>query len=128
LGITLMVEPEPGLIIQHSWECVDFLQRFNHPNLRMNCDLGHFYCVDESPAKVVRDCAPWIAHVHVEDIREDCVHQHRVPGEGAMDWPGILAALRGIAYAGWLTVELYPYESTAEAAARKALEFLRPIL
>jgi sugar phosphate isomerase/epimerase len=128
LGITLMVEPEPGLLVQHAWECVEFLQRVNHPNLKMNCDLGHFYCVEEDPAEVLRQCASWIAHVHLEDIKENRVHQHRIPGEGAMDWPGIFAALREIQYAGWVTVELYPYETTAEEAARKAFAYLQPFL
>jgi sugar phosphate isomerase/epimerase len=125
-GITLMVEPEPGLLIQHSQECVAFLERINHPHLKMNCDLGHFYCVEEDPASVVRACAPWIAHIHAEDIKEDRVHQHRIPGEGAMDWAGIFAAIREVGYAGWITAELYPYETTAEEAARKAWEFLNP--
>jgi sugar phosphate isomerase/epimerase len=128
LGITLMVEPEPGLVIQHSHECVDFLNRVNHPNLKMNCDLGHFYCVEEDPAEVVRACAPHIAHIHLEDIKENRVHQHRVPGEGAMDWPGIFQAIRDVGYAGWVTVELYPYESTAEESARKAIAYLRRFL
>ena len=123
--ITLMVEPEPGLLIQHSWECVEFLNRMNHPHLKMNCDLGHFYCVDEDPAEVLRACAPYIAHVHLEDIKENRVHQHHIPGEGAMNWPEIFTALAEIHYAGWVTVELYPYEATAEQAAQKAWDFLR---
>ncbi len=126
LGITLMVEPEPGLLIQHSWECIEFLERINHPRLKMNCDLGHFYCVEEDPAQVLRNCASWIAHVHIEDIKENRVHQHHIPGEGAMDWQAIFETIRTIAYQGWLTVELYPYESTAQEAARKAWDFLRP--
>jgi sugar phosphate isomerase/epimerase len=125
MGVTLMVEPEPGLVIQHAGECVEFLQRVNDPHLKMNCDLGHFYCVEEDPATVVRQCAEHIAHIHLEDIKENRVHQHRVPGEGAMDWAGIFQAIREIRYEGWVTVELYPYESTAEEAGRKAIEYLR---
>ena len=128
LGITLMVEPEPGLLIQHSHECVEFLQRIDHPHLKMNCDLGHFYCVGEDPAKVVRDCASWIAHIHLEDIKENRVHQHHIPGHGAMDFPGIFAAIREIGFVdrgGWVTVELYPYETTPEEAARQARHYLR---
>jgi sugar phosphate isomerase/epimerase len=127
-GIVLMVEPEPGLVIQHAQECVDFLKRVNDPNLKMNCDLGHFYCVEEDPATVLRECADFIAHIHLEDIKENRVHQHRVPGEGAMDWAGIFQAIRDIQYEGWVTVELYPYESTAEEAGRKAIEYLRRFL
>jgi sugar phosphate isomerase/epimerase len=124
-GVTLMIEPEPGLVIQHSHECVEFLKRVNHPNLKMNCDLGHFYCVEEDPAEVVRACAPWISHIHLEDITENRVHQHRVPGAGAMDFASIFQAIREIAYSGWITVELYPYESTAERVAREAFAYLQ---
>jgi sugar phosphate isomerase/epimerase len=124
-NITLMIEPEPGLLIQHSHECVEFLERINHPNLRMNCDLGHFYCVEEDPATVLRTCAAWIAHVHLEDIKENRVHQHHIPGTGAMDWRSIFDALRETSYGGWLTVELYPFESTAEEAARQAWTYLQ---
>lgn len=128
LGITLMVEPEPGLLIQHSWECVEFLKRVRHPHLKMNCDLGHFFCVEEDPATVLRDCAEWVAHVHLEDIKENRVHQHHIPGTGAMDWAGIFAALRDIRYTSWLTVELYPFETTPTEAARRAMDYLRPFI
>lgn len=125
LGVTLMIEPEPGLVIQHAQECVEFLKQINHPNLKMNCDLGHFYCVEEDPAQVVRECAEHIAHIHLEDIKENRVHQHRVPGTGAMDFAEIFRAIREINYTGWVTVELYPYESTAEKVAREAFEYLQ---
>ncbi|MCL2646386.1 MAG: sugar phosphate isomerase/epimerase [Phycisphaerales bacterium] len=128
LDIKLLIEPEPGLMIQYSRECVDFLKQVNHPNLKMNCDLGHFYCMEEDPAKVLRECAPWIEHIHLEDIKANRVHQHRVPGEGAMVWPEIFAAIREIKYDGWLTVELYPYESTAGEVAKKAWDFLQKYL
>ena len=123
-----MIEPEPGLVIQHSQECVEFLERLNHPYLKMNCDLGHFYCVQEDPASVVRQCAGHIAHIHLEDIKENRVHQHRIPGEGAMDWKEIFAAIRSINYTGWITVELYPYETTAEQAAQRGFDYLRKYL
>lgn len=127
-GITLMVEPEPGLIIQTSHECITFLTRVNHPNLKMNCDLGHFFCVGEDPARVLEECQPWIAHIHLEDIREDRIHQHLIPGQGAMEWSRIFSAIRATAYTGWVTVELYPYETTAEEAARAALDYLQKFI
>jgi sugar phosphate isomerase/epimerase len=128
LGVTLMIEPEPGLTIQRSDECVAFLERVNHPRLKMNADLGHFYCVGEDPAAVVRQHARHIAHVHVEDIGENRVHQHLVPGEGAIDFREIFTALRGVAYDGWVTVELYPYVANAEESGRQALAFLKPLM
>ena len=123
-GVTLMVEPEPGLLIQHSGECVEFLQRVAHPNLKMNCDLGHLYCVGEDPAEVIRKCAREICHVHLEDIGVNRVHQHLTPGKGAIDFSSIFSALNDIGYNGWTTVELYPYETTAAGVAKLAYEHL----
>ena len=123
-GVMLLVEPEPGLLIQTSRQCVDFLQRIAHPNLKMNCDVGHFFCVDEDPAAVLRAQRQWIAHVHLEDIAPNRVHQHLIPGHGAIDFSALFTALDEIDYDGWVTVELYPYETTAEQAAREAFDYL----
>ena len=38
------------------------------------------------------------------------------------------AALRDINYAGWVTVELYPYETTAAGVAKQAFDYLTPLL
>ena len=124
-NIILLVEPEPGLMLQSTTECVEFLRRVNHPNLRMNCDLGHLYCVGEDPAESFVNCSAWVGHVHLEDIAHSRVHQHLIPGRGAMDWTAIFNAFRRVDYKGWATVELYPYETTAQAAAEEAFAFLQ---
>jgi sugar phosphate isomerase/epimerase len=48
-----------------------------------------------------------------------------------MNWPDIFQALNDTgdtASNKWLTVELYPFETTAEDAARKAFAYLRQFL
>ena len=126
--VVLLVEPEPGLLIQTSGECVDFLKRVNHPNLKMNCDLGHCYCVGENPARVILDHSAWIGHVHLEDIAANRVHQHLIPGRGAMNFTEIFSALKNTGWHGWITVELYPYETTAQQAARESFDFLQKFI
>jgi sugar phosphate isomerase/epimerase len=79
----------------------------------MNCDIGHLFCVGDDPAAVIRNHAEHIAHVHVEDIGKNRVHQHLTPGKGVIDFAEIFRALDDIRYEGWTTVELYPYETTA---------------
>jgi len=124
-GVTLCIEPEPGLLIETSQEYLEFVMDFATPLVKMNLDLGHMFCVGEDPAVAVRRLAGEFAHVHLEDIAASRVHQHLLPGRGAMDFEAILRALEHVGYDGWVTVELYPYESTADAAARQAIEFLR---
>ncbi len=126
-GVILAIEPEPGLFIQDSAEFIEFKQRYfaNDDSVRMNCDAGHLFCVGDEPAAAIRRHAEHIAHVHLEDIGSNRVHQHLTPGRGAMDFASIFHALDDIHYAGHCTVELYPYETTAAGVARQAFEHLR---
>lgn len=52
-----------------------------------------------------------IKHVHLKDavgVQEDGLFLFPLIGEGRVDWPGMLTALKEIGYAGYLSVE---YES-----------------
>ena len=129
-NLILAIEPEPGLFIETAAEYLEFKNRFfkNEPNILMNCDIGHLFCVGDDPAAVIRDHAEHIAHVHVEDIGKNRVHQHLTPGKGVIDFAEFFRALDDIGYDGWATVELYPYETTAAGVAKLAYEHLRPII
>jgi sugar phosphate isomerase/epimerase len=63
-------------------------------------------------------------HYHIEDIAATRVHQHLVPGRGAIDFSATLTAIKKSGYSGWLTIELYPYIADPDAAAREAKDFL----
>ena len=129
-GIVLGIEPEPGLFIESSAEYVEFKRKYfnGEPTVKMNCDIGHLFCVGDDPVEVIRGMPEQIAHVHLEDIGENRVHQHLTPGKGAIDFPRIFAALGDVKYGGRVTVELYPYETTAAGVAKAAWEHLRPML
>ncbi len=126
-NIVLAIEPEPGLFIQSADEYTHFKDTFfpGEAFLRMNCDIGHLFCVGDDPAAVIRAMPPEIAHVHLEDIGKNHVHQHLPLGQGVIDIPAVFAALEAIGYGGWVTVELYPYETTAAEVARAAFGYLK---
>jgi sugar phosphate isomerase/epimerase len=63
-------------------------------------------------------------HYHLEDIASTRVHQHLIPGTGAINFSATLEAIHNSGYDGWLTVELYPYIDNPDAAASEAREFL----
>ena len=121
-GVLLLVEPEPELLIETADQFLEFIGRIDSPAVGLNFDIGHSYCVSDDPAPTIRKLAKYIRHVHLEDIAATRVHQHMVPGEGAIDFAPVLAALREIGYEGWVTVELYPYISDPDTAARTARE------
>lgn len=129
-GVTVGVEPEPGLLIERSDQFIRLKRDYfaDEPAVLMNADLGHFYCVREDPPDVLKKNAGVIRHVHLEDIGYQRVHQHLVPGEGVMDFEAIFRALDDIGYNGMVTVELYPYTSTAADVAQRAYDHLTTVL
>jgi sugar phosphate isomerase/epimerase len=129
-NVVLAVEPEPGLFIETAAEYLAFKNEFFHdePLVKMNCDVGHLFCVGEDPATVIREMPEQISHVHLEDIGSNRVHQHLTPGKGVIDFASIFTALGEIGYTGWVTVELYPYETTAAGVAKLAWEHLQNVL
>jgi sugar phosphate isomerase/epimerase len=92
--------------------------------LGLNFDIGHAYCVGEDPQDWVAKMADHTRHYHLEDIAATRVHQHLVPGRGAIEFAATIGAIEKTEYTGWLTVELYPYISDPDAAAREARQYL----
>ncbi|MBI4719917.1 MAG: sugar phosphate isomerase/epimerase [Chitinivibrionia bacterium] len=124
-GVKLLVEPEPGLLIQRSGEFRRFIAEMDPETVGMNFDVGHFFCVGESPETNVETMWPWIGHFHLEDIAVTREHIHLALGEGAVDLRGVLDAIRRKGYPGYATVELYPYQEDPADVARRSLQYLR---
>lgn len=128
-GVRILVEPEPELLLENSEDFIAFAERGLKPRglldcVKMNCDIGHLHCAGEDAAESVRVLAPYIGHVHVEDIA-DGVHDHKIIGHGDIDWPAVFTALHDIGYDGWVTLELYPYLHDPIGAGRESIEILR---
>jgi len=128
LGTLLLIEPEPGLLLETTDQYLEVAERLNAPSIGLNFDVGHAFCVREDLPRAIAKLARHIRHYHVEDIAADRVHHHLVPGTGAIDFTAVVAAIRATGYDGWLTVELYPFLDDPDAAARTAIEVLRPLI
>jgi sugar phosphate isomerase/epimerase len=121
-GVMLLVEPEPDLLIETADQYLEFATKIQSSHLGLNFDIGHFYCVKDEPAPTVHKLKEHIRHVHLEDIAATRVHHHMIPGEGAIDFGPVLAALRDVGYDGWVTVELYTCHENPDHAAKTARE------
>ncbi len=126
-NVLLLIEPEPGLLIETADQYLEFMKHVDSPAVGLNFDIGHSYCVGDDPATTIPRLAKYIRHFHLEDIAATRVHHHLVPGEGAIDFAATFRAIRQIGYDGWVTIELYPYVDDPDAAARTALERVRKI-
>jgi sugar phosphate isomerase/epimerase len=121
----LAFEPEPGMFIDTMDKFAELHRKVDWPNFGLTLDVGHLHCLGEEPiAAHIRHWRDWLWNVHIEDMRRG-VHDHLMFGEGDMDFPPILRALREVGYAGGLHVELSRHSSDAVRTARQALAFLR---
>ncbi|HTU24390.1 MAG TPA: sugar phosphate isomerase/epimerase family protein [Pirellulales bacterium] len=123
-GVNLLIEPEPGLLIETFGQYLEFIERIDSPQVGLNFDVGHAYCVGEDPQDWVARMASHTRHYHFEDIASTRVHKHLIPGTGSIDFAATLRAIAATGYDGWLTVELYPYVDEPDNAAREAQAFL----
>jgi sugar phosphate isomerase/epimerase len=128
LEVGLLIEPEPGLMIERFEQYLEFVERIRSPYVGLNFDLGHAYCVGQDPQHWVERMAPYTRHYHLEDIAATRVHQHLIPGHGAIDFRATLAAIARTEYQGWITIELYPYLEDPDAAAREAFGYVTGLL
>lgn len=124
-GIRILIEPEPGLLIENSTQFLELFRDLDPAVFGINFDIGHFYCVGEDPSDLVLSLKDIIYHFHLEDIAETRMHHHLMLGKGAIDIPNVLRTIERIGFDGFVTVELYTYEHAAGEAALEAFEYLR---
>ncbi len=127
LGVKLLVEPEPDLLMERSREFKPFIRDVASEAVGLNFDIGHFYCAGEDPAEAFEELFQWVGHAHIEDIAATRKHEHLIPGLGAIDFPAVLSAMARLGYLGHISLELYPYVDAPEAAGRDGLAHLRPL-
>ena len=127
-GILLLVEPEPGLLLETVDQYLELRKLLRSPAMGLNFDIGHSYCVSEDPAEAIKKAASHIKHFHLEDISASRVHHHLVPGDGAIDFGPVIQSIKAIGYDDWITVELYPYADNPNEAATTAFERVSKML
>ena len=126
-GIKILVEPEPSLLIENSIQFLELMRLVNSDYVRLNFDIGHFYCVGEDPAAVINKLIEYTEHFHFADIAKNRVHYHLKPGDGSIDFVKVLESIEKTGYKGFVTVELYPYQDNPVEVANAAYEYLTSI-
>ncbi len=125
-GVVLGFEPEPGMHIDDLAGFRRIRDRAGEPGLRLTLDVGHAHMTEERAPEAIRRFAREIVNVHLEGMRRDR-HEHLLPGEGDLDLAAVVSALRGVDYRGPATLELSRHGHMAVEAARRAIEFFRPL-
>ena len=145
-GVRTVVHQHLGTLIETGAEVRRFLE-MTDPDLFGVClDTGHWtFGTGESPVDAVRELGDRIWHVHFKDADPAVMAESRRQewdgltstghgvfcelGKGSVDFPGVLAALTGIGYDGWIVVEqdILPGMGNPKESARRNREYLRSI-
>jgi sugar phosphate isomerase/epimerase len=89
---------------------VNLLQTLRTKNVLLLADLFHMNIEEASIADALRAAGGYVGHVHFVDTNR------RPPGCGHLDYAPVIAALRDIEYAGYLSAECLPWPDSQTAA------------
>lgn len=120
-GVPLLYEPlnryETNLF-NRLGDTAAWLGTLRTRNVRILADLFHMNIDEANSAAALREAGALVGHVHFADSNR------RAVGFGQTNIAPIVAALREIGYAGYLSAEIYPLPDP-EAAARQTIEAFR---
>jgi L-ribulose-5-phosphate 3-epimerase len=125
-GVTLGFEPEPGMLVERLDDFEFLRQELGNPRrLGLTLDLGHCVCLEAEPvAWCVRRAAPWLVHVHADDMRRG-VHEHLMFGEGDLELGPALWTLGDVGYEGMVAVELSRHSHRAHETVPRSIAVLQ---
>jgi inosose dehydratase len=123
-GLSASFHPHLGTIVESPGE-LDRLM--SQTRIGFCPDTAHLAAGGADPAAVIRQYPDRIRHVHLKDFRQD-PFQFLPLGEGDLDFPDIIRAIKESGYDSWLMVELDSYDGDPKAAAEISKKYLDKIL
>jgi len=118
-GLAMAYHHHMGTLIETEAEIDRMMAGTSHVGLLL--DTGHLTFAGGDPVRAARNHAARVTHVHCKDIRADVMRDVKarnlsfldsvlagvftVPGDGCVDYAGVLPAVAAAGYQGWLVVE-----------------------
>jgi len=121
-GVPLLYEPlnrDDTNLFNRQAEAAEFLRAMGLGNVMLLCDLFHMSMEEADIANALRAAGPLVGHVHFADSNRLAM------GWGNTDMAPIMAALREIDYAGYLSAEILPLPDSISAARQTIQSFRR---
>lgn len=68
--ITLLIEPEPGMLIETIDDGLALVEEIDSPHFRLHVDMCHAYCSEPDYIAALARAAPLIRYLHISDTRQ----------------------------------------------------------
>jgi sugar phosphate isomerase/epimerase len=93
--VIVSIEAHAGTDFETPEKAVWMMDQTQHSNLKLDLDISHFVVEGSEMVHSVNLCAPHSSMVHIKDGEKiDGQVQFCLPGDGGIDIPGFLTALR----------------------------------
>jgi len=140
-GVVLALENH-GRLCGQADQVLDLIAAVGSDHFRANPDLANFTGVMDDPVEATKKVAKYTVHVHAKDIlvvppaevaegertRSDGTALRGCAlGEGSVDLPGCLDALREAGFTGFLSVE-YEGREDPKTGVPKSVEYMKGLL
>lgn len=112
-GLESSYHPHLGTIVE-SPEALERLMQVS--NIKFCPDTAHLTAGGGNAVELIEKYAARLAHVHLKDFKY-ATGEFLPLGQGDIDFPGVLAAVRSSGYDSWLMVELDSYDGDPKDAA-----------
>lgn len=123
-GVRIILEPVNRYeinFINSVLDGIEMLKKISHSQVFLMPDLFHMNIEDASIGDSLKAAKDAIAYLHFADSNR------WAPGDGHLDFPGIVKTLDEIGYDGFATLEILPYPDPATAASR-GIQYVRRLV
>ena len=105
------------------------LEAINSPHFGVLMDVGNFQHFGEDPVAAATALAPWVVHVHLKEAKRqpDGSMISCAVGEGDIDIPAVLRALKDAGYGGCLAME-YGAQIDEDEVVRRSIAYTKRVL
>ena len=120
-GIRILLEalsPSQTDVVTSLTEAVEIVKQIGSPAVQTMFDTHNAVAEVELHSELVRRFAPYIQHVHVNEM------DGREPGTGDYDFSALLDALTNMRYSGWVSLEVFDFSREPIVIASNAIKHL----
>ena len=119
-GLKFAYHHHLGTVVENAADLQAFIDNTG-PSVGLTLDTGHAALGGVDSLNVIRNHPARVAHVHCKDVRWETFARAKgegssfldgvlsgmftVPGDGGLDYAGIMRALKAIDYSGWIVIE-----------------------